>query len=77
MSQKESYDWFLKNQDSIVSGHIGQSVVIKDNCVVSYYNSDREALDAMKSEPKGSYIIQKCLTNEQNNLIYYTGRFAF
>lgn len=77
MSQKECFDWYLANRDSVVSGHIGKSVVIRDNTVLAYYDSDRDAIDAMKSEPAGSFIIQRCLPDEQSNLIYYTGRFAF
>ena len=77
MAQRDDFRWFEANRESIIEGHFGQSVVIRNASIVGYFPSDRAALDAMKNEPAGSYIIQRCFPQEQSDFIYYTGRFAF
>ena len=77
MSQKEDFEWFKKNFESVINGHLGQSVVISNGKVIGYYPSDRLALEAMKDAQEGSFIVQRCLPQETSDFVYYTGRFAF
>lgn len=77
MTQIDDFKWFEANREAIIKDHIGQSVVIRNAQILGYFPTDRKALDAMKNEPVGSYIIQRCFPQEQCDFIYYTGRYAF
>lgn len=78
-SIKEDYQWFKDNRDQIIANHIGERVVIKDKNIVGYFPDDKQSLDAMneKGFPMGTYIVQRCLSEDSDTEYYYTGRYAF
>ena len=76
-NMKDDFQWFTENRESIIKDHIGQRVVIKDKQVKGYYDTDQEAIEAMKPVPLGEYIVQRCLTEDDDTEYYYTGRYSF
>ena len=77
MNINEDYQWFKENRDLIIQGHEGSSVVIKNKHVIAYFDNDQDALNSMLNEQSGSYIIQKCIPQEDSDMFYYTGRYSF
>ena len=73
---KADYEWFQSNRNDIIAGHRNESVVIRNKAVLGYYTNDGEALEAMKDETPGTYIIQRCIPAEDDVMYYYTGRYA-
>ncbi len=60
MFEKE-LDFFIANQDDLVSRYFGQILVIKGQEVVGAYRSPLEAyLEASKRFAPGSFAIQPC-----------------
>lgn len=76
-NSKEDYIWFKDNRSKIIKNHIGESVVIQNKNIMGYYPNDRLALESMEGKELGTFIIQRCLPKEQNDMFYYTGRYSF
>lgn len=76
-NMKEDYEWFEANRDSIISNHHGQVVVIQNKQVIGYFQDAPAAVEGMKPQKIGTYIVQRCLTEQEDMSTYYTGRYAF
>lgn len=77
--RKADYDWFQLKRDDIIKGHANnERVVIQDKQVIGYFKSDKEAIDAMKAKgfDLGTYIVQRCRTEEADTEYYFTNRYA-
>lgn len=76
---QEDFNFFKKNRDKIIKGHVGEFVVIKDGKVQNYFKSENDAMTDMKNKgfKLGTYIIQKCISAEEGRVVYYTRRVAF
>lgn len=72
----KNYDFFKENFDSIVKGHIGQYVVIKDCAVFGYFKTMIQAIQSMESKGYnlGEYIVQECVKNITDNMAVYHSR---
>ena len=75
-SVNKNYDYFKNNFESIVKGHIGQYVVIKDCAVFGYFKTIAMAIEDMESKGYclGDYIIQECIKNITDNMAIYHSR---
>ena len=73
------YKWFDENRDSIINGHEGEYVLLKDNTVVSYFSNDDEALEyAQKSGfTMGEFLIQECISKDEECMYYYNEAVNF
>ena len=76
-NSKDDYNWFKDNRSKIIEKHIGESVVIQNRNIVGYYPNDQLALESMTGKKLGTFIIQRCFPEEQNDMFYYTGRYSF
>ena len=76
-NSKDDYNWFKDNRSKIIEKHIGESVVIQNRNIVGYYPNDQLALESMAGKKLGTFIIQRCFPEEQNDMFYYTGRYSF
>lgn len=57
----QEFEYFIKNQDSLVAQHQGKVVVIKDQEVIGVYDSPWEAYVAtVKEHELGTFLIQAC-----------------
>jgi hypothetical protein len=67
------YKIICNNFDSIVKGHIGQYVVIKDYAVFGYFKTMIQAIQSMESKGYnlGEYIVQECVKNITDNMAIY------
>jgi len=67
------YKWFDENRALIIANHINECVLLKDNSVIGYYPDNEAALaDAEKKGFKiGEFLIQDCITNEDEIMLFY------
>jgi len=73
------YKWFDENRDTIIKGHEGNHVLLKDDKVVSYFHDDFEALEyAQKSGfEMGEFLIQECISKDEESMYYYNEAVSF
>jgi hypothetical protein len=77
-SLKENFSYFMENRDKIVSGHIGESVLIYDEAIIGYFPSDVSAYqEAIKQFAPGSFLIQKCLAEKESYTQTFHSRVTF
>ncbi|MBQ7158632.1 MAG: hypothetical protein IJS09_04295 [Treponema sp.] len=75
-----NYEWFDKNREKIIEGHHSQYVLIKDETVISYFNSEQEGIKYVNDNniPFGTFALQRCLTEKEETGYYanWAVRFA-
>ena len=73
------YKWFDKNRSSIIKGHEGEHVLLKDAAVISYFQSERSALEHAKKSGffMGDFLIQECISKEEECMYYYNEAVSF
>ena len=76
---KKDFSWFCDNRHWIIVGHEGKRVAIKDGKVLGYFDTDAQAVDWADGEGLllGEYIVQRCLSEEDDAEYYYTGKYSF
>jgi hypothetical protein len=73
------YKWFDENRDTIINGHEGEHVLLKDHAVVSYFQNDAGALEYAKQSgfPMGEFLIQECISKDEECMYYYNEAVSF
>ena len=76
---KELYKWFDENRDSIITNHIDECVLLKNNAVIGYYPNTDAALSAAHKNgfAMGEFLIQDCITAENESITYYNQTVCF
>jgi hypothetical protein len=69
------FGWFDENRDTIIQDHYGERVLIKDNTVIGYYPDINAALVDANSRDLdiGNFLVQRCLTQEEDVEYVYSG----
>jgi hypothetical protein len=76
MLEKE-YAYFKKMRPQLLTGHLGEFAVIKEEAILGYYRSDVEALrETQKVHPVGTFIVQRCVP-ENEEVQKFHSRVAF
>lgn len=77
-SLEKDFQFYLDNQDDLVSKHNGKFVVIKDGAVIGVYNGEVEAVTATQKEHElGTFIVQKCEPGSEGYTQTFHSRVAF
>lgn len=77
-SLKKEFEFFKRNQDTLVAEHEGKFVVISDEAVVGVYDSELEAYhETQKERPLGTFIIQHCMPGVEGYTKTFHSRVAF
>jgi hypothetical protein len=64
MLEKE-FKYFQDHRNELAREHEGKFVVIKDESVIAFYDSELQAYtETKKSHEPGTFLIQKCLPGE-------------
>ena len=73
------YKWFDENRDTIIANHLNECVLLKNNTVVGYYPNTETALSAAQKKGfvMGEFLIQDCITNEEETIIYNNQAVCF
>lgn len=67
-----NFKYFNDNFEELCKSYLGKYIVIKDESVIGCYNSFDEAFDeTIKTEEIGSFLIQLCSSDEDNNINYF------
>jgi len=58
---ESEFDFFLKNQATLVSKYRGKYIVIKNKKILGVYNDISSAInETSKTEKPGTFLVQKC-----------------
>jgi hypothetical protein len=73
------YKWFDKNRDMIIKGHEGDSVLLRDNNVISYFHNDEKALEHAHKLgfTMGEFLVQECISKDEESMYYYNETVTF
>ena len=75
--QKE-FNYYLENQDELVSKYDGKFIVIKDCQVIGSYDSEMEAItETAKEHELGTFLVQKCEAGIDSCSYTYHSRVIF
>lgn len=77
MLEKE-FKYYIENQNELVKKYLGKFVVIKDNEVIGYYNTQAEAYnESIKTHNIGTFLIQHCMPGTENYTQTFHSRVMF
>ncbi|MDR2589012.1 MAG: hypothetical protein LBC67_06250 [Spirochaetales bacterium] len=73
------YQWFNENREEIIKEHENEQVLIRDNTVIAYYPDIEKALlgAGEKGFTVGDFLIQKCITEKADTMMYYNEAVIF
>jgi hypothetical protein len=75
---RKLFEYYLRNQKSLVDRYNGRYLVIKDDAVVADFDNEQEALFYAKSNfNPGTFIVQRCTPGEDDYTQAYTSRVIF
>lgn len=70
---KKDFDYYVKNHKEIIQKYLNKYIIIKEEKIIDSYNTFEEALEkASKKYELGTFIIQKCSENldEQTQIFH-------
>jgi len=73
----DEFTFYDTNQDAIVKGHINEFVVIKDQQVRGYYESEDAAFVSMIGEELGTFMVKCCKEPGTDIIEYFNNTVAF
>jgi hypothetical protein len=75
---RKLFEYYLKNQQSLVSRYDGRYIVIRDDSVVADFDNEQEALFyAKKNFEPGTFIVQRCTAGDSDYTQAYMSRVIF
>lgn len=76
---KDIYLWFDNNRDNIITDHKNKFVLLADNKVIDYFPDMKTALERARQSnfTVGSFLIQRCITKEDDTLVYHNMAVTF
>jgi len=75
--QKE-FEFYLRHQDELVRKYNGKVLAIKNEQVIGVYDSEWEAVSqTQKTEPLGTFIVQKCEPGDESYTMKFHSRVSF
>ena len=74
----EDYYFFEKNMEPLYEKYGHKFLAIKNQGVIGVYNTFQEALDnTLKTEKLGTFLIQECFKNKEENMQFFQGNVSF
>lgn len=74
---EREYAFFKENEKEFTRTHKDEYVVIKDDNVLGFYDSEIKAIkETVKHEELGTFLVQKCSTDE-NIVEFFSNRVSF
>lgn len=75
---KREFQYYLKHQNELVKQYNGKFIVIKDNKVISAYDSELEAVtETSQQHELGTFLVQKCEEGTSSYTQTYHSRAIF
>lgn len=77
MLEKE-FKYYLNNQDELVKQYNGKFIVIKNQTVIGYYDTEMDSYnETLKEHKLGTFLIQHCLPGEESHTATFHSRVVF
>lgn len=77
INEDKNYIFFKKEEEKLKKQYSNEFIVIKEEKVV-FHNVDlNKVIDFARELEAGTYIIQRCETNEANNIQMFHTRVTF
>ena len=74
----KEYKYFEKNKKELVKKYRGKFIVIKNEQILGAYNTEKGAYDStIKEHAVGTFLIQKCVQNEEELVQSFHSRVIF
>jgi hypothetical protein len=78
MALEREFQFYLDNQNSLVSQYNGRFVVIKDCKVIGVYEDELEAVKQTSQHHElGTFLVQKCEAGSENYTQTFHSRASF
>ena len=74
---EEDFEYYDAHQEEIVENNLGKWVVIKNLRVRGYFETEDAALEAMKHEELGTFLVKLCQNPGEDIVNYYNEAVAF
>lgn len=75
---KREFQYYLEHQSELVKQYNGKFIVIKDNKVISAYDSELEAVtETSQQHELGTFLVQKCEEGTSSYTQTYHSRAIF
>jgi len=74
---EKNYNYFKENQQKLTRKFPNQYIIIVNEEVVFNSNDKNKAIEYVKELEAGTYILQKCDTNENNSIQMFHTRVSF
>ena len=75
---EKEFKYYLDHQDELVGKYNGKFIVIKDERVIGSYDNQIEAIQvSAKTNPLGTFLVQKCEPGKASYTQTFHSRFAF
>lgn len=75
---EQEFKYYLDHQGELVKKYNGKFVVIKDRKVIGSYDSQIEAVqESVKTNPLGTFLVQKCEPGKDSYTQTFHSRVAF
>jgi len=74
----KNYIYFREHLEELIEQYSRKHVVIKNESVIGVYDTFKKAYDeTTKTEELGSFIIQQCVTEDEELITFVSGNVAF
>lgn len=75
---KREFDFYIGHQNELVEKYRDKYIVIKDDNVLGSYANVQEAIkETIRTEPLGTFLIQKCTPGETDYTQTFHSRVVF
>lgn len=74
---KKEFEYYLANQDELVTKHNGKYLVIKDSEVIGVFDDIKTAIETTsKTHLIGTFLVQKCTSGDTDHTVTFHSRVA-
>ena len=75
---KKEFEYYLKNQSELLNKYAGKFLVIKDQKVIGFYDTEIEAYaNTVKTQEAGTFLIQECQPGNESYTQTFRTRVIF
>jgi len=74
----KEFKYYVEQQDELVKKYKGKVIVIKNQKVIGFYDSEIEAIEKTQKQHKlGTFLVQKCEPGDNNYTMTFHSRVSF
>lgn len=78
MALEKEFEFYLKNQESLVKEHHGKIVVIKGEEILGFFEDEISAITETKEKHEmGTFLVQQVAPGEESHTMHFHSRVSF